>query len=161
MGVVLSGAVPFALDVSPAAERVLAALILMLIFSISRDRHTRDGGEITGGDYETMQATAWAGLYFVLNQELSWLGIEPVTGWFYWGTYILVWILPAVGMALGIRDRERPMIDVSAVMALVTLMTNKSYLGWTRQTWDPILFGLFLIGTAIAIRQMACRRRGR
>jgi hypothetical protein len=38
-------------------------------------------------------------------------------------------------------------------MALVTLLTNKMYLGWPRNTWDPILLGVFLMAIAIAIRR--------
>ena len=38
-------------------------------------------------------------------------------------------------------------------MALATLATNKAYLGRQPQSWDPILFGLLLMGTAIVIRR--------
>jgi hypothetical protein len=44
-------------------------------------------------------------------------------------------------------------MDVSLVMALVTLVTNKPYLGWPRYTWDPILLGVFLMAIAIALRR--------
>ena len=55
--------------------------------------------------------------------------------------------------ALGLRDRDRDLIDVSLVLVLVTLITNKPYLGWARNTWDPIVFGTLLIGVAIAARR--------
>ena len=54
---------------------------------------------------------------------------------------------------MGIRDRDRDLIDVSLVLMLVTLITNKPYLGWARNTWDPIVFGTLLIGVAIAARR--------
>jgi hypothetical protein len=44
-------------------------------------------------------------------------------------------------------------MDVSLVLALVTLVTSKPYLGWARHTWDPIVFGIVLIGVAVAIRR--------
>ena len=51
------------------------------------------------------------------------------------------------------RDRDRPLLDVSIVLALVTLATNKLYLGTARQTWDPILLGALLITTAVMFRR--------
>ena len=44
-------------------------------------------------------------------------------------------------------------MDVSAAMALATLATNKSYLGLDQRTWDPMLLGLLLMGTAILLRR--------
>jgi hypothetical protein len=45
------------------------------------------------------------------------------------------------------------LLDVNLAMALATLATNKSYLGLTHRPWDPILLGLLLIATAIAVRR--------
>jgi hypothetical protein len=38
-------------------------------------------------------------------------------------------------------------------MALVTLLTNKPYLGWPRRTWDPILLGVLLMAVALVLRR--------
>ena len=38
-------------------------------------------------------------------------------------------------------------------MALATLLSNKEYLGSPRYEWDPIVFGLLLMGTAIGVRR--------
>ena len=35
---------------------------------------------------------------------------------------------------------------VLATLLLVTMITSKLYLGWTRNTWDPIVLGVVLIG---------------
>ena len=43
-----------------------------------------------------------------------------------------MWILPIAGLGMGLRDRDRDLIDVSLVLMLVTLITNKPYLGWAR-----------------------------
>ena len=45
------------------------------------------------------------------------------------------------------------MLDVSLLLALATLASNKAYLGLEHNTWDPILFGLLLIGTAVGVRR--------
>ena len=37
--------------------------------------------------------------------------------------------------------------------ALATLYTNKPYLGWARQTWDPILLGVLLAAVATGVRR--------
>jgi hypothetical protein len=37
--------------------------------------------------------------------------------------------------------------------SILTLVTNKPYLGWQRHTWDPILLGALLIGVAVFIRR--------
>jgi uncharacterized membrane protein YgcG len=72
---------------------------------------------------------------------------------FYWLTYVAIWLLPAAALYMGLRDKDRQLLDLSGVLALVTLMTNKPYLGAVRQTWDPILLGLLLIGTAFVLRR--------
>ena len=65
----------------------------------------------------------------------------------------MIWVLPAAGLWLSIRDRDRPLLAASLVMGLATLLTNKPYLGAARKPWDPILLGLLLIGTAIVLRR--------
>src|SRR5262249_52750236 len=48
---------------------------------------------------------------------------------------------------------NRPLLDVNLAMALLTLTSNKPYLGASRETWDPIFLGLLLIGIAVAVRR--------
>jgi hypothetical protein len=38
-------------------------------------------------------------------------------------------------------------------MAIVTLTTNKPYLGWERHTWDPMLLGAALMAIALGLRR--------
>jgi hypothetical protein len=52
------------------------------------------------------------------------------------------------------------MLWANIVMAVATLGTNKPYLGWERHTWDPILLGVLLAGTAIAVRRWLSRGPG-
>ena len=64
---------------------------------------------------------------------------------FYWATWVLIWCLPPVVLARGIRQKDRFVIAVGAIVAILTLVTNKPYLGWPRHTWDPMLLGVLLI----------------
>jgi len=143
--------IPFPLVHEPAAQRLWASAVLAGVFVIARRYHLVQGDEFPGDDYAVFQAAAWAGLYVVLNLHLTSSGIT--TGRFYWATYALIWLLPIAGLRMGIRNRDRLLMDVSAAMALATLATNKAYLGRQPQSWDPILFGLLLMGTAIVIRR--------
>jgi uncharacterized membrane protein YgcG len=66
---------------------------------------------------------------------------------------VLIWCLPPAVLARGLRGKDRFVIDAGAVAALLTLVTNKPYLGWQRHTWDPILLGALLIGVALFLRR--------
>jgi hypothetical protein len=44
-------------------------------------------------------------------------------------------------------------MDLNIAMLLTTLVTNKPYLGLSRQAWDPVLFGLLLITTAVIVKR--------
>jgi hypothetical protein len=72
----------------------------------------------------------------------------------------MIWILPAVGVWLSIRDRDRPLLDASLILALATLATNKPYLGLARNTWDPILLGVLLTGAAVVLRRWLASGEG-
>ena len=54
---------------------------------------------------------------------------------------------------MGIREKQREMIQANVVLAIVTLMTNKPYLRMARHSWDPILLGVLLMGVAILFRR--------
>ena len=143
--------IPFPLAHEPATQRMFAGAILAGIFLVAHRYHRIHGDEFPGDDCAVFQAAAWAGLYVALNLQMTSAGIT--TGRFYWATYALIWILPIAGLRIGIRNRDRLLMDVSAAMALATLITNKAYLGGEPQSWDPILLGLLLMGTAIVIRR--------
>jgi hypothetical protein len=161
-GMCCLAAIPFQISDSPATGRAAAAVLVAAVFAITRVQRTRHGDEWPGDEYGVLQAAALCGVYFVLNvRVLSWSDYrflflfedQSVYGWFYWLTWVLTWILPAVGLVLGIRDKDRPLLIVSVAMAIVTLTTNKPYLGWERHTWDPMLLGVALIAVALGVRR--------
>jgi hypothetical protein len=147
------GLVPSSFHLSEASQRLVAAVVLGGCFVATRTKRMTHGGEYPGDEYGILQAAAWLGLYAALNLYLwSWYFTPPHEP-FYWFTYAMIWILPAAGVWLSIRDRDRPLLDASLVLALATLATNKPYLGLPRKTWDPILLGLLLMGAAIVLRR--------
>ena len=65
---------------------------------------------------------------------------------FYWTTWVMIWCLPPVVLVRGIRQKDRFVIAVGAITAILTFVSNKPYLGWQRHTWDPMLLGILLTG---------------
>jgi hypothetical protein len=53
----------------------------------------------------------------------------------------------------GLRLKDRWVIGVGLIVAVLTLVTNKLYLGWPKHTWDPMLLGALLIGVALFVRR--------
>ena len=148
---------PFALDSSESMHRMLAAGLLTVAFIVARIKVMENQNEFPGDEYRTIQATAWLGIYAYLNLHLASIAsiffAPELAGPFYLFTYAAIWLLPPIGLILGVRDRDRALIDVNIVLSLVTLATNKAYLNMPRQTWDPILLGLLLIGVAVGLRR--------
>jgi hypothetical protein len=119
--------------------------------------------------YSLVEALLWLGIYLVINLQLSpsnlpagWWGstrassefVRPFYwGTFYWGTWVLIWCLPPIVLARGIRHKDRFVLAVGAIVAILTLVSNKPYLGRPRHTWDPMLLGLLLTGVAIFVRR--------
>ncbi len=127
-----------------------------------RSRHRFDYLE---EGYSLVEALLWLGIYLTLNLKLLSLGL-PAHWWrgipdtselfprpFYWGTWVLIWCLPPIVLARGIRQKDRFVIAVGAIVAVLTLVTNKPYLGWPRHTWDPMLLGILLTAVALFIRR--------
>jgi hypothetical protein len=114
--------------------------------------------------YSIAEALLWLGIYLAINLQHSsvnllgqwWGGPRTATEFsrpFYWATWALIWCLPPVVFARGLRRKDRFVIAVGAIVAILTFVTNKPYLGWQRHTWDPMLLGALLIGIAVLIRR--------
>ncbi len=147
-------AMPFPLDLSVAAERLLSALAGALVLKIVRSKRFRYRDDYTGDEWAWLQAAAFAAIYVALNVHLPWDSYRgQAKGLFYWSTYAGIWILPFAGLALGVREKDRALLDVGLGLALATLITNKAYLGWPRHTWDPIVLGVALVAIAVVVRR--------
>ena len=122
-------------------------------------------------EYSLAEALLWLGIYLTINLQLSsvellrhWWGGPPATTEFskpfYWATWVLIWCLPPGVLARGLRRKDRFVIAAGAVAAVLTLATNKPYLGWQRHTWDPMLLGALLISVALLIRRWLAQGPG-
>jgi hypothetical protein len=133
-----------------------------------RSRHRFDYLEEA---YSLVEAFVWLGIYLTINLQLSSLNL-PANWWggtraasefgrpFYWGTWVLIWCLPPIVLARGVRQKDRFVIAVGAIVAILTLVSNKPYLGWPRHTWDPMLLGVLLTSVAIFVRGWLARGPG-
>ena len=72
---------------------------------------------------------------------------------FYWATYALVWCLPVAILWRALTRKDRAATAAGLAAAILTLATNKPYLGLLHRTWDPMLLGVLLIGTAAGIKR--------
>lgn len=151
---ILAPAVIFSWDQSDTLRRLLAFTLLLTIFFIARERRLDHDDEYPGDAYGLISAVAWAAMYFDANLKVSgWWSVSDNVPAFEWGTYAVVWLVPMAGLWIAIRDRHRAMLDVNIVLAIVTLMTNKLYLGLQPKPWDPIVFGAMLVAVALGLRR--------
>jgi hypothetical protein len=121
--------------------------------------------------YSLVEAFLWLGIYLAINLKLSSLGL-PGHWWsgtrvapefakpFYWATWVLIWCLPPIVLVRGICQKDRFVIAVGAIVAILTFVSNKPYLRWQRHTWDPILMGILLTSVAVFIRRWLARGPG-
>jgi hypothetical protein len=119
--------------------------------------------------YSLVEALLWLGLYLAINLQLSSLNLPAHWWWggtraasefarpFYWTTWVLIWCLPPIVLARGVRQKDRFVIAVGATVTILTFVSNKPYLGGQRHTWDPMFLGILLTGVAFFIqRWLAC-----
>ena len=149
--IICAAAIPFQLDLPAATQRLLAAATIASALLIARSKRRKYQDDYPGDEYGMLQAAAWAGVYVVLNVHLTdWYRVEQP---FYGFTYVATWALPLAGLALGVREKDRLLMDVSLVLALVSVLTNKAYLGSPQHAWDPCVLGVVLVTMAFAIRR--------
>ncbi|MBZ5678282.1 MAG: hypothetical protein LAP61_28930 [Acidobacteriia bacterium] len=122
-------------------------------------------------EYSIAEGLLWLGIYLAINLQLSspnlfllwWVGDRATTEFsrpFYWTTWVLTWCLPPIVLVRGVRLKDRFVIAAGIIVSILTLVTNKPYLGWQRHTWDPMLLGALLIGVAVFIRRWLARGPG-
>jgi hypothetical protein len=149
---------------SHSAQHVfIAAFYLAGLICIApiRSRHHVDYLEDA---YSLAEAFLWFGIYLVFNLKLTaldapsqlWTSTQSTSQFaapFYWTTWVLIWCLPPLILARGIRQKDRFILAAGAITTILTFITNKPYLGWQRHTWDPMLLGIALSGVAIFLRR--------
>jgi len=144
----------FDLEQSDTFRRLFSAIVLLTVFFFSRERRQDYEWDFPGDTLAILEAVAWGALYFVTNLKITtWFSLPDDVKVFYWATYVLIWVLPIAGLWLAIRDRHRWMLDLNIVMLIVTLSTNKPYLGVAQMLWDPILFGVMLNVVSLGLRR--------
>jgi hypothetical protein len=122
--------------------------------------------------YSLVEALLWLGIYLAINLKLLsldlparwWIGAPDTSALFpkpfYWGTWVMIWCLPPIVLARGIRQKDRFVIAVGAIVAVLTFISNKPYLRWPRHTWDPTLLGILLTSVAVFLRRWLARDPG-
>jgi len=165
IGMAFAAAAPFPQVDSDIVSRSLAVAILAAFFLAARlqrnssrrspeakaDAH---GDEFPGDNYSIVETAAWAGIYVVMNLQISrWLSYPVDSGPFYWITYAVIWMLPVAGLWIAIRERHRLLLDLNIALAIVTMMSNKAYLDAEQKPWDPITFGVLMVAIALGVRR--------
>lgn len=156
--------VPFQLSLPPAGERTIVAMVLAIIFLTSIRAEGSETRDFRKERSALLQACLLAGIYLAVNLRLPELGRahfgnpapfdQPHAGFpplFYWTTYGLTFLVPALGLYLGLKRRKRIVINISLIAALLTLATNKDYLGFEHYAWDPAVLGVVMVVAAIII----------
>jgi hypothetical protein len=146
-----------------AQHLIVAAFYAAGLIAVAAVRSRHRFAYLNDG-YSMVEALLWLGIYLVTNLQLSsvdllghwWSGPRTTTEFsrtFYWATWVLIWCLPPAVLARGLRRKDRFVIAVGAIVAILTLVTNKPYLGWQRHIWDPMLLGALMIGVALFLRR--------
>lgn len=149
---------------SHGAQHVIVAALYTAALTSMVAVRSRQRFTYLNDQYSIAEALLWLGIYLAINLQLSslsllgqWWGVpRTITEFsqpFYWATWALIWCLPPMVLARGLRLKDRWIIAVGAIAAVLTLVTNKQYLGWQRHTWDPMVLGAVLIGVALFIRR--------
>jgi len=156
---------------SASAQHVIVALFYAAALAGASAVRSRHRFDYLDESYSLVEALLWLGIYLAMNLQLSplhlldqwWGGVRVLSEFprpFYWTTWVLIWCLPPVILAHGIRQKDRFVIAAGAIAAILTLACNKPYLGWQRHTWDPMLLGILLTGVAVFIRRWLTRGPG-
>ena len=148
---------------SPSAQHVIVAALYSAWLVVLCAMRPRYRFTYLNSEYSTAEALLWLGIYLSINLQLSRSNLLP---WgqgslsaaqfsrpFYWATWVLIWCLPPLVLARGLREKDRFVMALGAIASVLTLVTNKPYLGWQRHTWDPMLLGVFLISVALVIQR--------
>lgn len=161
-GYLALGSLPFHMNLSAMYQRIDLLLILgaSLLLNVMS---AKPADEAFRKEKNAMiQAVLFAGLYCAVNLRLPDIGksfLEPMplityAGFpaaLYWISYALTFLIPAAGLFYGLKARRRAFLIVGAVTAVVTLATNKGYLGMRHYAWDPAILGAVLVLVSLVV----------
>jgi hypothetical protein len=156
---------------SHSAQHVIVAVFYAAGLAIASTVRFHRRFDYLDEGYSLVEALLWLGIYLAMNLHLSslsllqqwWGGTRTPSEFpspFYWTTWVLIWCLPPIILARGIRQKDRFVITAGGIAAILTLACNKPYLRWQRHTWDPMLLGTLLTGVAVFIRRWLARGPG-
>jgi hypothetical protein len=156
--------IPFQLSLGPLGKRLILLVILCLIFFLDIIFDNSENEDFRKDNDLTIQAGLLTAIYLTINLEIlgavglltgdtSSIHLHPKSfpPYIYWSSYILTLVIPVAGIYWGIQSRKRLILNLSLVMACVTLATNKSYLGMTRYAWDPAILGTALVIISVVL----------
>jgi hypothetical protein len=156
---------------SHAARHMIVAAIYaagLIVVAADRPRHRF---EYLDEQYSIAEALLWLGFYLAINLQLSsidllrqsWNGFRSGSEFsktFYWTTWMLIWCIPPAALTRGLRKKDRFVIAAGAITAILSLATNKPYLGWQRHSWDPMILGALLVGVAVFVHRWLASGEG-
>lgn len=141
--------------------RLFAALVCAVAGVYAGRARRRADNDVTRRDAEMVRAAAAAGAYLALNIVVF---AEPfghgVDGWYRWASWGVCWLLPFVLGRAALAERDPLLLRVALAAGLASLLTNKTYVGWPRQPWDPMLLGVLLVSAALLLRRWLARGDG-
>ncbi|MGD9906554.1 MAG: hypothetical protein AB7U83_24060 [Vicinamibacterales bacterium] len=135
-------------------KRVFAAVVCAAGYAAATRLRQRAVDDVRQGDAEVVRAAAAVGAYLALNAFVlpEWFS-RTVADWFRWSSGPMVWLLPVAFGRAAVVERDPLLVRVALAAALATLVTNKAYLGWPRQPWDPVLLGVGLVALSLGLRR--------
>lgn len=160
---ILAATLPYYWTSSPAARHLIvggfyAAGLIAVIYA--RRAHRDDYRD---EEYSLTEALLWLGVYAAIDLQIS--SIDQLRWWwghssnpgafprtFYWTTWVLIWVLPIAMLWRALKRKDRMVTVAGMIAAILTLATNKPYLGWQRHPWDPVVLGVLLTGAAVAVK---------
>ena len=149
---------------SHGAQHLLIAAIFAVGLIPLITFRSRNSREYLNERYSLAEAFLWLGIYLAINLQLSqtnllthgWSGPRDTSEFsstLYWATWAAIWCLPPAILWRSLKRIDRFVIAAGALAMILTLVTNKPYLGWPRHAWDPMLMGALLVGIALFIQR--------
>lgn len=142
-------------------KRIIAALVCAVTYAYASLRKRRATDDVGRADAEVIRAAAASTVYLALNVYILTDAFgRYAPDRFRWGTWLVTWLMPFALGRVAIVDRDPLLLRVAIATGLASLLTNKAYLGWTHQPWDPMLLGIVLMGGALLLRRWLAAGEG-